>query len=45
MMYEVKRQQLPNGEEMAYREENTAVDAPVLLLIHGNQSSSLYYEH
>lgn len=45
MMYEVKRQQLPNGEVMAYREENTAVDAPVLLLIHGNQSSSLYYEH
>lgn len=32
MMYEVKRQQLPNGEVMAYREENTAVDAPVLLL-------------
>ena len=25
MMYEVKRQQLPNGEVMAYREENTAV--------------------
>lgn len=45
MMYDVKLQQLPNGEKMAYREENTAVDAPVLLLIHGNQSSSLYYEH
>ena len=31
MMYEVKRQQLPNGEVMAYREENTAVPALLLL--------------
>lgn len=45
MIYDVKMQQLPNGETMAYREENAAVNAPVLLLIHGNQSSSLYYEH
>ena len=45
MIYQVKSCRLPNGEAIAYREENRACDAPVLLLIHGNQSSSLFYEH
>ena len=45
MIYAVQKQPLKNGEIMAYREENTSSNAPVLLLIHGNQSSSLYYEH
>mgnify|MGYP000443005784 CR=1 FL=1 len=45
MIYAVQKQPLKNGEIMAYREENTKSHAPVLLLIHGNQSSSLYYEH
>ncbi len=45
MVYAVQKQALKNGEIMAYREENKNYDAPVLLLIHGNQSSSLYYEH
>lgn len=45
MIYAVQKQPLKNGEIMAYREENTKSNAPVLLLIHGNQSSSLYYEH
>lgn len=44
MIYEVKRQPLPTGEVMAYREAGTEEAARTLLLIHGNQSSSLYYE-
>lgn len=44
MLYEVKKQPLPNGETMAYREAGTT-GLPELVLIHGNQSSSLYYEH
>ncbi len=45
MMYPVQKQALSNGENIAYREENLNVNGPILLLIHGNQSSSLYYEH
>lgn len=44
MFYEVKKQPLPNGEMMAYREAGAASNGPVMILIHGNQSSSLYYE-
>lgn len=45
MTYQVYQQALKNGESMAYREEKTNCDGPTLLLIHGNQSSSLFYEH
>ena len=42
MKYNVERQELSNGEIMAYRTAGNADD--VLLLIHGNQSSSLFFE-
>jgi len=42
MLYEIKKQSLPNGEILAYRE--TGSGEKTLLLIHGNQSSSLFYE-
>lgn len=44
MIYEVKKQPLPNGETMAYREAGSEKSGRTLLLIHGNQSSSLYFE-
>ena len=71
MLYEIKKQSLPNGEILAYREtqddiqqnkngetlacgdtnNNNAIDPavdtitkPTLILLHGNQSSSLFYE-
>lgn len=44
-MFQVYQQALKNGETMAYREEKTNCNGPTLLLIHGNQSSSLFYEH
>lgn len=39
--YEVKYADLPNGETMAYRETGSG---PLLVLIHGNQSSSVYFQ-
>ena len=42
MLYEIKKQPLINGETLAYRE--TGSGEKTLLLIHGNQSSSLFYE-
>lgn len=41
-MEKVEFQRLPNGETMAYRRAGTGKD--VFLLIHGNQSSSIFYE-
>lgn len=39
--YIVYKQELPNGETMAYRKSGNAQE--VLFLIHGNQSSSYFY--
>ena len=44
MIYDIKTVKLPNGETMAYREAGTKRKEPVLLLIHGNQSSSVIFE-
>lgn len=43
MKYEIKKQKLKNNETMAYRE--TGKGSVNLILIHGNQSSSLFYEN
>src|SRR5690554_3691966 len=40
--YEVKSLELSNGETLAYREVGD--QGPKLLLVHGNMSSSLFYE-
>lgn len=40
--YVVFKQELPNGETMAYRKGGN--EKEVLFLIHGNQSSSLFYQ-
>lgn len=40
--YEVKYVNLKNGETMAYRQSGDY--GPVLLMIHGNQTSSLFFE-
>lgn len=47
MIYEVKKQHLDNGETMAYREAGFELKgkAPTVILIHGNQSSSLFFEY
>ncbi len=44
-MLQVYQQALKNGETMAYRKIVDSNEKPTLLLIHGNQSSSLFYEH
>jgi len=44
MLYEMKKKTLTNGESIAYREAGTKLKEPVLILIHGNQSSSLIFE-
>lgn len=44
MIYETKNQPLTNGETLAYREAGVAIPGPTLILLHGNQSSSLFYE-
>lgn len=40
--YEVKSLELSNGETLAYRE--AGFQGPKLLLVHGNMSSSIFYE-
>lgn len=42
MSFEVKKVSIPKGEQIAYREAGSG--NPVFILIHGNQSSSLFYE-
>ena len=44
MLYEIRKQTLTNGETLCYREAGEDIKQPSLLLIHGNQSSSLFYE-
>ena len=44
MLYEIRKQALPNGETIAYREAGEEIKQPTLILIHGNQSSSLFFE-
>ena len=44
MLYEIREQALPNGETMAYREAGEDIKKPEVIFIHGNQSSSLFYE-
>ena len=45
MFYKIRKQALENGETMTYREAGEDIENFTLILIHGNQSSSLYYEH
>lgn len=44
MIYEIRKQTLSNGETISYREAGEDIKKPTLLLIHGNQSSSLFFE-
>ncbi|OLR65107.1 alpha/beta fold hydrolase [Peptoniphilus porci] len=47
MIYQVNKKKISNGEIIAYREtgKDLKEKEPTLILIHGNQSSSLFYEH
>lgn len=44
MLNEIKTTTLSNGETMAYRESGAKLKEPVLIMIHGNQSSSLIFD-